>query len=274
MLVSIFLIVSMFLIFFIWQNNSIVVSNYDYASPEIPGDFAGFRIVHISDLHNKMFGKDQIKLLSEVEKLSPDIIIITGDLIDRRKFDLEKAICFIDGAMGIAPVYFVSGNHEAWSGKYSEIRERLLASSVVVMDDTSIEISRGESTIKLLGLSDPGFYNESRNRDLNIENLDALLNEWQGDEGFKILLSHRPELFDRYCVNRIDLIFAGHAHGGQFRIPFVGPIFAPNQGFFPKFTAGRYSKGSSTMFVSRGLGNSIIPIRIFNRPEIVAVTLN
>jgi predicted MPP superfamily phosphohydrolase len=99
------------------------------------------------------------------------------------------------------------------------------------------------------------------------------LNKWSSDENFKILLSHRPELFDLYSDNDMDLIFAGHAHGGQFRIPFIGGLVAPDQGLVPEFTSGSYTQNSSTMFVSRGLGNSIVPIRIFNRPEIVVVTL-
>jgi predicted MPP superfamily phosphohydrolase len=261
-------------VFFYWQNNSIEVSRYDYSNSKVPSDFVGFKIVHISDLHNKMFGKNQVKLLSEVESLSPNIIVITGDLIDRRKFDLEKAMCFIDGAMKIAPIYYVSGNHEAWSGNYSDIRRNLVASGVTVLDDESVEITINDGSIELLGLSDPGFYNGSITKDMNVDNVDVYLNGWSEADGFKILLSHRPELFELYCDNNIDLTFAGHAHGGQFRIPFIGAIFAPDQGFLPEFTSGGYAKDSSTMFVSRGLGNSIIPIRIFNRPEIIAVTLN
>lgn len=260
-------------LFFSWQNNSIEVSSYDYSNPKIPSEFVGFKIAHISDLHNKMFGEKQTKLLNKVENLSPDIIVVTGDLIDRRKFDLEKAMCFIDGAMEIAPVYFVTGNHEAWSGAYPEIKKRLLASGVIVLDNEIIEISKNDSSIRLLGLADPGFNNSNRSKDLDTCNLELLLKEWSEDRAFNVLLCHRPELFELYCDNNIDLVFSGHAHGGQFRIPFIGAIFAPDQGFFPRFTSGSYSEEDSTMFVSRGLGNSIIPIRIFNKPEIIAVTL-
>ena len=262
-------------VFFMWQNNSITVSEYEYSNSKVPMDFKGFKIVHISDLHNKMFGEKQSKLLNLVEGLKPDIIVITGDLIDRRKFDLENAMSFIGGAIEIAPVYFVSGNHEAWSGKYPEIKDRLLASGVIILDDTFAEIKIGDDTIKLFGFADPGFDNRgNRNVKANTEKLGKLVNDWSGEEEFKVLLTHRPELFEYYTATNLELIFAGHAHGGQFRIPLIGAIFAPDQGFFPKFTSGNYEEGSSTMFVSRGLGNSIIPIRIFNRPEIVSVTLN
>ena len=261
------------IIFCIYQNNSIVISEADYNNPRIPGDFDGFRIVHISDLHNKMFGDDQSEILDKVKGLSPDIIVVTGDLIDRRKYDLDTAMAFISGSVKIAPVYYVSGNHEAWSGKFPIIREHLIAAGVSILDDTAVELSKGKSSIRLLGLSDPGFLTSEYYKDTNIRRIKEKLNQWSADENFAILLSHRPELFDLYCENNIDLVFAGHAHGGQIRIPFIGGLVAPHQGLFPKYTSGSYSKDSTTMSVSRGLGNSIFPVRIFNRPEIVAVTL-
>jgi hypothetical protein len=239
----------------------------------VSDDFNDFKIVQISDLHNKMFGDDQSRLLTQIEKLSPDIIVVTGDLIDRRKYDLDKAMSFIKGAVKIAPTYYVSGNHEAWSGKYSDISTQLIASGVVIMDDTSLELLRGDSSIQILGLSDPDFLTSDYLEGTDTRKVEEKLREWSSGKQFKLLLSHRPELFGLYCENNVDLIFTGHAHGGQFRIPFVGGIIAPDQGFFPEYTSGSYSQGTSTMFVSRGLGNSVIPIRIFNRPEIVAVTL-
>lgn len=259
--------------FSVWQNNSIVITRSDYFNAKIPSEFDDFTIAHISDLHNKKFGENQIKILNKVKNVSPDIIVITGDLIDRRKYDLDKAMTFIKGAIDIAPVYYVSGNHEAWSGKFSSIKESLIDAGVNIVDDTEVEISKGSSSINILGVSDPGFLTSDYLEGTDVTEMTKKLNQWSTDKNFKILLSHRPELFDLYCDNRMDLIFTGHAHGGQFRIPFVGGLFAPDQGLFPQFTSGSYNKNSSTMFVSRGLGNSIVPIRIFNRPEIVVVTL-
>ena len=261
------------ILFCIWENNSVVISSSDYYSSRLPADFNDFKIVQISDLHNKMFGKEQSNLLSQVQSLSPDIIIVTGDLVDRRKYDLDTAMYFINGAVGIAPTYYVSGNHEAWSGKYLQITHRLMEAGVYIMDDAALELTKGSSTIQIIGLSDPDFLTSDYLDGTKISKLEKQLKQWSKNDKFKLLLSHRPELFDLYCENNIDLIFSGHAHGGQFRIPFVGGLVAPDQGLFPQYTIGSYSNGSSTMFVSRGLGNSIIPIRIFNRPEIVAVTL-
>ena len=262
-----------FIIFCVYQNNSIVITKSNYSNPKIPSVFDGFRIVHISDLHNKMFGDNQTEILGKIKGLSPDIIVITGDLIDRRRYDLDSAMAFVSGAVKIAPVYYVSGNHEAWSGKFPLIRESLLNAGVNILDDTAVELSKGRSSIHIIGLADPGFITSGYFDGTGISKLKEKLSRLSTDGNFSILLSHRPELFDLYCENNIDLVFSGHAHGGQISIPFIGGLVAPNQGLFPKYTSGRYSKDSTTMYVSRGLGNSIIPVRIFNRPEIVAVIL-
>lgn len=259
--------------FFIWQNNSIVVTRTVFYNEKITSDFDGFKIVQISDLHNKQFGSHQIKLLSRVESLSPDIIIITGDLIDRRKYDLETAMEFVEGSVKIAPTYYVSGNHESWSGDYTRIKKYLMAAGVQIMDDTALDIFKGNSTLKILGVSDPDFLTQNYNEGTDTSQLESQLKQWEYSDEFSVLLSHRPELFEMYCKYNIDLVFTGHAHGGQFRFPFVGGVFSPDQGLFPEYTAGSYTKEATTMFVSRGLGNSIFPIRLFNRPEIVAVIL-
>ena len=144
---------------------------------------------------------------------------------------------------------------------------------VCILDHTAVELSKGKSSIQITGLADPDFLTSHYFEGTNTSKITEQLHRWSTDENFKILLSHRPELFDLYCQNNMDLVFAGHAHGGQIRIPFIGALVAPDQGLFPKYTSGSYSKDSTTMFVSRGLGDSVIPIRIFNRPEIIAVTV-
>jgi len=141
------------------------------------------------------------------------------------------------------------------------------------MDDSADYIFRKNSKIQIIGLQDPDFLTSSYAEGTKIEKLESKIHELSQDDNFKVLLSHRPELFDIYSKNNIDIIFSGHAHGGQFRIPFIGGIIAPDQGLFPKYTSGQYNEGNSSMFVSRGIGNSIIPVRIFNPPEIISVTL-
>ncbi|AKL96492.1 phosphoesterase [Clostridium aceticum] len=261
-------------LFCIWQNNDIITTQIDYSNFKIPSEFNGYTIVQVSDLHNKKFGKNQEPLLKKIQAVSPDIIVVTGDLIDRRKYDLDTAMVFINGAMKIAPVYYVSGNHEAWSGDYKNISQKLLSSGVQILDDSKVRLIKEEAMIEILGLSDPDFLTSSYINGTNSSKLEEQLIHLSDDSVFQILLSHRPELFDLYANENIDIIFSGHAHGGQFRIPFIGGLVAPDQGLFPKYTSGIYTKNQSTLIVSRGLGNSIIPVRIFNRPEIVVVTIH
>lgn len=270
---SIIVLIIGFILFCIWENNSIVVTKSTYANSKIPHEFDDFVICHISDLHNKEFGENQSTILKKINHISPDIIVITGDLIDRRKYNLDAAMTFIDGAIKIAPIYYVSGNHEAWSNKYSHIKNSLTKAGVKILDNSISQLTVNDSNIDLLGLSDPDFLTSNYIDGTDTSQLVFQLNQWSGNQNFKILLSHRPEKFDLYAQNNIDLTFCGHAHGGQFRLPLVGGLIAPDQGFFPKYTSGHYNKNTSTMFVSRGLGNSIIPLRIFNKPEIVVVTL-
>lgn len=273
---SIIIIVSIIMtiyLFFFWQNNNIVTTKIDYSSSKIPYEFKGYKIVHISDLHNKKFGKNQKRLLNKIRKASPDIIVVTGDLIDRRKYNLNIAMSFIDGAIEICPIYYVAGNHEAWSENYKNIKNELVNSGVKVLDDEKVQITRDNSSIEILGLSDPDFLTSDYIEGTDSSKLEKSLESMADDSIFQILLSHRPELFSIYAGKNIELTFAGHAHGGQFRLPFVGGVVAPDQGFFPKYTSGKYEENGSTLVVSRGLGNSIIPIRIFNRPEIIVLTL-
>jgi len=272
-LIVIIVLLLLLLLFFVWQNNSIAITSISYKNEKIPDEFNGYTIVHISDLHNKKFGKDGKQLIDKIKEASPDIIVITGDLVDRRKLDMDAAIGFIIEALNIAPVYYVSGNHETLSDKYEDIKGRLLFMGVYVLDNDSIKITKNEESITLIGLRDPAFRTLEGKAATNISKLEKNLKNLYDDKSFTILLSHRPELFDIYVGNNIDLVFTGHAHGGQIRLPFIGGLIAPNQGIFPKYTTADYTEDDTTMIVSRGLGNSEFPLRVFNRPEIVKVTL-
>lgn len=258
--------------FFSWQNNSIVTSSYNFRDAKIPGGFRGFRIVQVSDLHNKVFGRNHSALLAKIRAARPDILVITGDLIDRSRTDLAAALGFAEAAIQIAPVYYVSGNHEHSSGVYPELTSGLIKAGVIVLDNAGIVLERGTDQIALLGLADPGFM-ESGHGFVN-SYADTLAAVAAGcEQGFTMLLSHHPEFMDIYARQEIDLVLSGHAHGGQFRLPGLGGLIAPGQGLFPKYTSGLYKQGPTAMLVSRGLGNSIFPLRIFNRPELVVVTL-
>ena len=257
----------------IWGNTALQVNEYEIKSNRIPQGFSDFRIAQVSDLHNTEFGEANEKLISMLSQTDPDIIVITGDLIDSRHTDLNIALEFCSNIIKIAPVYYITGNHEARVPEYSDLKMGLEKAGVIVLENEKTELSREGERITLIGLDDPSFREDYLFGDaasVSASALSELLNE---SDGYTILLAHRPELFDVYVDAGVDLVFSGHAHGGQFRLPFIGGLVAPNQGFFPKYDAGLFSAENTTMIVSRGVGNSIIPVRFNNRPEMVVAEL-
>lgn len=272
-----FIIIFIFvmIVFFIWQNNSVVVSKYEYKNSKLSINFNGFKILHISDLHNKNFHGS---LYKKIKDINPDIIVITGDLIDRRRTRIDIAVEFVKQIINIAPVYYVSGNHEQLSASYDELKEELTKLDVHILDNSHLILNHDGERIGIMGLADPaliyteGNNDNNRNRVYAENNLKRLYENSVTE--FNILLSHRPELIEVYKNINIDLVFSGHAHGGQIRIPFIGGILSPNQGFLPKYSEGMITEDNTTLVVSRGLGNSVFPIRIFNRPELIVVELN
>ena len=257
----------------LWGNTALEVNEYEVVSDRIPQGFEGFRIAQVSDLHNAEFGEGNEKLIQLLSQTDPDVIVITGDLIDSRHTDIEIALDFARQAIKLAPVYYVSGNHEARVREYEDLKMGLAEAGVVILENQKVQISREGERITLVGIGDPSFQEDylfGDSESVARQAIDDLQNE---SDGYTILLSHRPELFDLYVDTGMDLVFSGHAHGGQFRLPFVGGLVAPNQGFFPKYDAGQFTEENTTMIVSRGVGNSIIPVRFNNRPEIVLVTL-
>ena len=262
------------IIWVVWANTALELNAYIVTSSRLPESFEGYRIAHISDLHSVQMGKDNKNLLDMLRKADPDMIAITGDLIDSRNTDVDVALQFVQEAVKIAPCYYVTGNHEARVEAYNELKAGLVSAGVMVLEDTSAEISIDGESIKLIGVNDPGFQRDYLLGDSETVMESKLSALHRDGDGFAILLSHRPELFDTYVNHDLDLILSGHAHGGQFRIPFLGGIVAPNQGFFPKFDAGMYTDGNTNMLVSRGIGNSIIPFRINNRPEVILIELH
>ena len=259
----------------IWGNTALTVSNIKISSSHIPAAFSGFRIAQVSDLHNAEFGKNNAELLKLLSESRPDIIVITGDLIDANHTDVGIALGFAQESVRIAPTYYVTGNHEAASPQYDTLKAGLEEAGVIVLEDEAISLERNGETITLLGLGDPDFTVKGDMFGETSAMVSTKLRNLIDDESrYTILLSHRPELFETYTDGGIDLVFSGHAHGGQFRLPFIGGLAAPNQGLFPQYDAGLYTDGGTSMVVSRGIGNSIIPFRFNNRPEIVLVELN
>jgi len=255
-----------------WGNTSLELNTYTISSRELPDAFDNYRIAQVSDLHNAKFGDGNQRLLEILREAEPDMIAITGDLIDSRKTNIAVALAFAKEAVKIASCYYVSGNHEARVSEYQDLKTGLEEAGVTVLDDAQVKIEVSGESITVIGVNDPSFHADYLTSDAEV--MDRKLSELSSeDAGFTILLSHRPELFDTYVAHDMDLVLTGHAHGGQFRLPLIGGLVAPNQGLFPKYDAGLYSEGDTNMIVSRGIGNSIIPVRFNNRPEVVLIEL-
>lgn len=261
-------------VLWIWYGNSaLTVSEVTAADPTVPPAFDGFRIAQLSDLHNAEFGEGNNRLIAKLENAAPDIIVITGDLVDSRHTDMEVALAFAAEATQIAPVYYVPGNHEARISQYDNLKTGLEKAGVTILENKSVALERDGNEITLMGIADPSFQADWLFYDENTVVNTALSDLMENVEGYTVLLSHRPELFECYVKHGVNLVFTGHAHGGQYRLPFLGGIIAPDQGLFPKYDAGLYKQDDTNMIVSRGLGNSILPFRVNNRPEIVIVEL-
>jgi hypothetical protein len=264
------------LVFLYFENNLITVTHINVESSKLPDGFDGYKIIHISDLHSKEFGWEQKHLVNIIKNEKPDSIAITGDLIDSRHYDIEPALSLVRQCTPIAPTFYVTGNHEGRRAVEFQTLEKLLVDSGVhVLRNTHAFVTKDEDKIYFVGIDDPAFNNPSYFEKAATTETQIIqaLQGIQRPDTFKILLAHRPEMFSLYSSYGFDLVLSGHTHGGQVRLPFIGGLVAPGQGLFPKYTAGKYEQESSTMIVSRGLGNSIIPQRLFNRPEVVVLTL-
>ncbi len=250
------------------NNKNIGITEYDVRSSKINSPLV---ILHISDFHNCKFGRDQHRLLDKVRSKGPDIIVITGDFIDSRNTRVSVSSELADAISGYAPVYYVNGNHESRVPEsYEVLKKHMLRSGITVLENSCCEITVKGNMITVFGISDPDFRYGEPVRNVISEELDGLDTD---RSGYRILLSHRPETSDIYSRYGYDMVLCGHAHGGQIRIPFIGGVFSPGQGFFPKYSEGISDHGGMKMIVSRGLGNTSHLVRINNNPELVCIHL-
>ncbi len=257
----------LFLLWMVVTNIFVEVNKITVSYTNLPDAFDGFKIVQISDFHNAEYANDNAALIADVAEVQPDIIAITGDFVDSDRTDIQVALDFASALSQIAPCYYVTGNHEARLSfhKYKELEDGLLDIGVNVLRNREVTIEKAGAQISLLGLDDPNF-----GQGINAERINRI----SQNNNFSILLSHRPEYYDRYHMSVANLVLTGHAHGGQVRLPFVGGLLAPGQGLFPKYDAGLYQEDDFAMVVSRGIGNSAVPIRFNNQPEIVVIELH
>ena len=273
LIVALAILLIILMIWTIWGNTALELNKYAIKSSKLPKEFDGFRIAQISDLHNAEMGDANEKLLTIIKEADPDIIAITGDMIDSRRMDLQITLDFAKEAVKIAPCYYVNGNHELRVLEYEDLKAGLEDLGIIILENDKASITKDNESLTIIGLSDPSLearyiYTEED------EILDLYLNELSKEDGnYKVLLSHRPEYFELYFEAGMDLVLSGHAHGGQFRLPVVGGLAAPGQGILPKYDAGLFEEDGTSMVLSRGIGNSVFPVRFNNRPEIVVIEL-
>lgn len=260
----------------IWENQTLVRTDYEVVSSNLPQAFEGYRIVQVSDLHNTQFGDSNERLLDMIRDAKPDMIAITGDIIDSRSTRVEIALAFAREAVKIAPCYYVTGNHEIRDEELDALLNGLRTAGVIVLRGEAVELCKEGQYIRLVGIDDPSLI--SRMEDLEeVEDIGELesgitqqmLEEFQPHH-YTVLLAHKP--FAVYGDLGFDLTLTGHNHGGQIRLPWLGGLYAQGK-FFPEYDGGLFRQGDMAMVVSRGLGNSLFPLRIYNRPEVVVVTL-
>lgn len=259
--------------YLLWANAALTVSHVELDL--LPGE-GSFTIAQVSDLHNAEFGGGNRELLAILEEAEPDLIAITGDLIDSRRTDPAPALAFLEGAVELAPVCYVTGNHEFRAyDAYQDLKSQMEELGVIVLENEAVVLEA--VPLRVIGLDDPSFgvrSDPSATPEQILQGALTALAPQAGEEDLRtVLLAHRPEYVELYAQHGADLVLSGHAHGGQVRLPGVGGLYAPGQGFLPAYTSGLYQIGGTSLVVSRGLGNSLFPLRVNNRPEVVLVKL-
>lgn len=244
------------------------VTRYELPLPEGLEGLDGLRIAQISDVHSADIQKE---LQTALREEPPDLIVFTGDLVNREDRDLSRAISLAAMAAQIAPAYYAPGNHEADNPCYPELREGLEKAGVTVLENENAQLQRNGAQVNIIGLLDLAFHPQGRERAR--EELPGLIQDLTLLGALNVALSHRPSLLEEYAAGGADLVFSGHAHGGQVRAPLVGPLFSTDNGLFPDHTEGVCPAGETWVVVSRGLGNGTPFPRLWNAPELVAVTL-
>ncbi len=254
-----------------WGNTALQITAFSPALRDLPPGFDGCRIVVLGDLHSTYFGEKNETLLEAVRAREPEYIFLVGDLLDAFR-DIPEGYAgeTAAGLAAIAPTYYVTGNHEWAIGDVPELKEVLEARGVTVLSNAFVTLERNGDTLVLAGIDDPNGYADQKSPESLAEEVRAAY----GEDAFLMLLAHRNNYFpDRYSLLGADLVISGHGHGGVIRLPFTDGLVSTDRTFFPSYTAGLYEENGSTLFVTRGLGNTGPSFRLFNRPEVALLTL-
>lgn len=282
----IFIFIGIFILMYLYIKynvNTLEVTKYVVENKKVPKEFYGYNIVQISDLHSKLFGENNKKLIQKIKSLNPDIVVVTGDLIDGENNNYNVALDFMKEISKLYRVYYIIGNHEQkslikkYKDEYKDYFNKLHQIDFVNLDNNKVEIVKGDSNINLYGLTVPYscykyLFDNQETTSIDIDFLEEKLGKVDREQ-FNILLAHTPFYFDEYEKWGADLTLCGHVHGGIVRLPLVGGLLSPDRKFFPKYDLGEYIKNKSTMIVSKGLGGSKVLIRVNCKPEIVNIKL-
>lgn len=264
----------------IYSNTYITTSKYTIQNKKLPQDFDGFKIVQVSDLHSACFGKDNSRLIKAIDDNKPDIVVLTGDMINSKETEFDVFFEFAEKIANKYPTYFIFGNHELiLNDKYRDkIVKTIQGYGVTVLDNQMIQLQKGNSEINLYGMwFNLRYYRDitsdtSSEYEFTAEQMEKIFGDCKKDK-FNLLLTHNPVYFDAYAEWGADLTLAGHLHGGMIRIPFVGGLFSPEKSLFPQYDSGEFNKDDSSMIVSRGIGNGLQGFRFNNCPELDVITL-
>ncbi len=254
-------------LFFAWSQTGLTQRTIEVADRRLPPEFDGLRISVVSDVHGAQFGAGNSRLLELVAGQSPDLIAITGDLIDRPEH-MEMIPDLARGLAEIAPTYYVAGNHEWSSRLVRDVWAALEENGVTVLSNEYRVLTCQGASIVLAGMEDANGYADQKT-------LRQLTDEIRGGLGdpYLLLLAHRNNKWPDYQACKMDLTLAGHAHGGLIRLPFTDGLIGNDRRLFPDYTSGLYRLEYGQMVVSRGLGNNPYTFRLFNRPEVPLVIL-
>ena len=258
------------------------VTKYRICSQKLNGIKREKKIIFLSDLHNRMYGEENERLLESIRNQHPDLILIGGDMLVRKDGNsYDKTVHFLAKLPGICPVYCANGNHEQklkelpdkYEQSYEEYKKALTASGIHMLENASETVKLEEVPVKLSGLEIPlGAYARFGKKELSLKEITDRIGE-HGDD-YQILLAHHPGYMKEYLAYGADLILGGHYHGCVVQLPGIGGVISPNFTLFPKYSGGIYQEGEQTAVVSRGLGTHSVPLRLWNWPELIVLELS
>ena len=260
--------------FLYYENNKLDITKYELNSKDIVNPV---KMVQLSDLHSK----PAKNVLNTVKELTPDIIFITGDYINDHEKNKEKMLSYGKELVKTAPVFYITGNHERRLENFDELMSKLKGIGFTVLLDETDDIIINGNKINILGLDEnqAGFddYKARNNGTFKYKDESLLFKELSEKSGYKVVLSHYPENFmavseNDYSQYDFDIQLSGHAHGGQFILPLIGPVFSPGQGIMPKYAKGSFGERPK-LIISRGIGNAEFPFRLFKHPEINVIDI-